>query len=222
MFEHSNTLLIYCVAVELIDCSLRLFGFKFDFEPASRSEQDENETFMTKDQIKQIVVAAAQKYGINPAIALAQIQAESNFNPNARSSAGAQGLAQFMPGTARQYGLKNPFDPAQSMEAWGKYMSYLLKKFNFDYRLALAGYNAGEGNVTKYKGVPPFKETQNYVSKIMSNAGLNGGVTNQQQPDAQNQNQQTPEKNDAGKKPSALKPELLLIGLVILVLIMRD
>jgi soluble lytic murein transglycosylase-like protein len=120
-----------------------------------------------KSQIIEMVRDAARRYGINEGIALRQIERESKFNPYAQSSAGAKGVAQFMPATARRFGLSNPFDPRASLEAWGKYMSWLLKRYNGSYGLALAAYNSGEGNVDKHHGVPPFTETRNYVSGIL-------------------------------------------------------
>lgn len=125
---------------------------------------------MNKAEIESLVRDTARRYGIDESIAVAQIKQESSFDPNAKSPAGALGIAQFMPATARRFGLTNPRDPRAAMDAWGKYMTFLLKKFGGDYRLALAGYNAGEGNVMKHKGVPPFKETRNYVARIMSQA----------------------------------------------------
>lgn len=125
----------------------------------------------TKAQLIELVQATARRFGIDEKVAVAQINQESGFNPAARSGAGARGIAQFMPATAARFGLTNPNDPVAAMTAWGKYMSFLLNRYNGDYSKALAGYNAGEGNVDKYKGVPPFAETQNYVKSILSNAG---------------------------------------------------
>jgi soluble lytic murein transglycosylase-like protein len=127
---------------------------------------------MTTNEIINLVRETARRFGINEEIAVAQIWTESRYNPNARSPAGARGVAQFMPATARRFGLNNPSDPVASMNAWGKYMTFLLRRFNGNYSFALAGYNAGEGNVDKYKGVPPFKETRNYVASILSRAGV--------------------------------------------------
>lgn len=120
---------------------------------------------MTEEQIKQRVLYYANLYGINPSIALKQIHAESGFNPSA-SSGEANGVAQFTPATARRFGV-NVWDVESSLNGWGKYMSWLLNRYNGDYSKALAGYNAGEGNVDKYNGVPPFAETINYVRKIL-------------------------------------------------------
>ncbi|MBW3549720.1 MAG: lytic transglycosylase domain-containing protein [Proteobacteria bacterium] len=112
------------------------------------------------------VTAAAAAHGVDEAVVRAIMHAESAFNPNALSRAGAQGLMQLMPATARRFGVTNAFEPAQNIQAGVKYLAWLLKRFNGDVTLAAAGYNAGEGNVDKYKGVPPFDETQRYVQRV--------------------------------------------------------
>jgi soluble lytic murein transglycosylase-like protein len=103
----------------------------------------------------------------------AQLYAESGFNPFARSPAGAEGIAEFMPGTADAYGLANPFDPMEAIDAQAHLMSDLLKQFDGKVALALAGYNAGAGAVERYGGIPPYAETRAYVTKIL---GLLGGA----------------------------------------------
>ena len=110
--------------------------------------------------------AAAKDYGVDEAIVRAIIHAESAFNPNALSRVGAQGLMQLMPATARRFGVGDAFDASQNIRGGVQYLAWLLKRFKGDVRLAAAGYNAGEGAVDKYDGVPPYSETQRYVQRV--------------------------------------------------------
>lgn len=113
------------------------------------------------------VKAASAKYGVPAQLLAAQIQAESGWNPNAKSPAGATGISQFMPGTAKGMGI-DPTDPLASIDAQGRMMSRLLKSYNGNVDKALAAYNAGAGAVAKYNGVPPFTETHQYIDRIKS------------------------------------------------------
>jgi soluble lytic murein transglycosylase-like protein len=119
-----------------------------------------------------MIARAAQRWSVSAQLLAAQLYAESNFNPFARSPAGAQGIAQFMPGTARGMGLRNPFDPAQAIDAQARLMRDLLRRFG-SVPLALAAYNAGPGAVGRCGCVPPYPETRGYVSRIL---GLLGGA----------------------------------------------
>jgi len=114
----------------------------------------------------EVIAAAAQEYGVDAALLRAVIHAESSFNPNAVSMAGAQGLMQLMPDTANELGVDNPFDSTQNIRGGARYLAELLKQFHNDERLATAAYNAGPQNVQKYNGVPPFDETRVYVERV--------------------------------------------------------
>lgn len=113
--------------------------------------------------------AAATKYGLDPALLAGLVKQESGFNPNATSSAGAKGLTQLMPATARSLGVADATDPAQALEGGAKYLRQMLDKFGGDERLALAAYNAGPGAVTRFGGIPPYAETKAYVEKVLAN-----------------------------------------------------
>lgn len=126
-------------------------------------------------QLAPIYQEVSSKYGVPFDLLMAQAHAESQFNPSAVSSKGAVGTAQFMPATAKRFGLTNPSDPVASAHAQAKYMRNLLDMFGGDPSLALAGYNAGEGNVQKAGGIPHFEETQKYVARVNQLRGLYTG-----------------------------------------------
>jgi possible transglycosylase len=113
---------------------------------------------------------ASRTYGVSKSLLIAVAKAESNFNPNDVSHAGASGIMQLMPGTAKSLGVKNVFDPYENIMGGAKLLRDNIKSFG-SVPLALAAYNAGPGAVKKYNGVPPYKETQNYVKKIMADLG---------------------------------------------------
>jgi hypothetical protein len=119
----------------------------------------------------EVIAAVSEAHGVDPMLVRALIQVESNYRPRARSHKGAMGLMQLMPATAREYKLRNPYDPKANIAAGVKHLKSLIDRLGSS-ELALAAYNAGEGAVKKFNGVPPYRETRNYVTKILSIAGL--------------------------------------------------
>lgn len=117
--------------------------------------------------IHQIVVTEAQAQGVPARLIKAVIRAESAYNTQAISPKGAQGLMQLMPATAQRFGVSDAFNPAQNIKAGTRYLKLLKRQFG-TWSLALAAYNAGEGTVQKYNGIPPYKETRNYVKKVLT------------------------------------------------------
>ena len=115
-----------------------------------------------------IIHEKAAKYDVDPALVAAVIETESRVHPQARSRVGARGLMQLMPKTGKWMGARNLSDPGQNIDAGVKYLKYLQARFDGDLNKAIAAYNAGEGNVRRYNGVPPFRETRSYVKKVMT------------------------------------------------------
>ena len=143
-------------------------------EPVTGSEADSEEASPSLEgtPYDEIIAALSEAHGVDPMLVKALIQVESNYKPRARSPKGAMGLMQLMPSTAREYRVRNPFDPKANIEAGIKHLKGLIDRFGDRVELALAAYNAGEGAVKKFNGVPPYRETRDYVSKILSLAGL--------------------------------------------------
>ena len=123
----------------------------------------------TKSQVLNVINQVSKKYDVDEKLVQALIKQESGFNPKAKSKAGAMGLMQLMPSTAKNLGVKDPYNMVQNVEGGVKYLKSMLNKYNGNVILALAAYNAGPNAVDKYSGVPPYKETQNYVKNILAN-----------------------------------------------------
>jgi hypothetical protein len=126
----------------------------------------ENRTPIFRSKFDKTIVEAARHFDVDAALVSAVIKAESDYNPRTVSHKGARGLMQLMPATAARFGVTNSFDPVANIYGGTRYLRWLLKTFDGNADLAVAAYNAGEGNVWKYKGVPPFRETVNYINRI--------------------------------------------------------
>lgn len=159
----------------------------------------------TKDALRQLASDAAARYGLPYPLFSSLIQHESGWNPRAKSPKNAMGLTQMIPSTAKRFGVDDPYDPAQSLEGGAKYLRWLLDRYNGDARLAVAGYNAGEGNVDKHRGVPPFPETQAYVRNVL-NTAMAGGPSNAGMPVPAVPPQALPPRMDAPPPPLDQQP----------------
>jgi soluble lytic murein transglycosylase-like protein len=149
-----------------------LFGRAFAPSNVTNSTKPLNALTSGDAELDQLITSIGRSEGVDPQFIHAVIWQESKYVQHARSPVGAQGLMQLMPATARRFGCTDPHDPAENIAAGTKYLSWLLKRFDGNVQLALAGYNAGEGSVDKYNGIPPYRETRNYVSRILAIAGL--------------------------------------------------
>ena len=132
------------------------------------SDQMKEQFFKTQVPFGSIIYKEAKKNNVRPELVAAMIQQESRFKPTARSHRGAMGLMQLVPKTARWMGATNPMNPAQNIAAGAKYLKYLNERFPGNEQHVIAAYNAGEGNVKRFGGIPPFKETRNYVKNVKS------------------------------------------------------
>lgn len=135
------------------------------------TESAREEFFRTEVPFGALIYSEAKKNNLDPTLVAAVVQTESNFRPTARSGVGASGLMQLMPRTGAWMGAKNLMNPSENVRAGTKYLKYLNERFDNDEVKVLAAYNAGEGNVRRYGGVPPFKETRNYVKKVAKAQG---------------------------------------------------
>ena len=160
-------------AVYQVDESQLMTGisfFQLPLEGLMVTEEEERRPLQPKNKeeypYQHIILEVASRYHIDPAMIKAIIFAESGFNPRAVSKKGARGLMQLMPQTAKSLGVEDSFHPEQNINAGVKYFKQLLDRFDSDFKLALAAYNAGAKNVRKYKGIPPYKATRYYVEKV--------------------------------------------------------
>ena len=136
--------------------------------PAGGSDEHAGSSRVSDTRISEMITATAERHELDEGILRAVIKAESNFNPKAVSYKGAMGLMQLMPGTARDLGVRNAFDPLQNLDGGARYLKSLLSLYEGDLLRSLAAYNAGPGAVQRYNGVPPYRETQQYVRRISS------------------------------------------------------
>lgn len=167
LFNSQYQMILYDLIFRLLDQYLDGGETVVALPPAvSRKSQITGEQSI-QGKFATIIQEAARKYNVDPHLIQAVIRAESNFNPNATSSAGAMGLMQLMPATAASLGVTDPYDPKENIFGGTKFLSRLLQKYKHDVSLALAAYNAGPGAVDRYGGIPPYTQTQVYVHKVM-------------------------------------------------------
>jgi hypothetical protein len=146
-------------------------------EPAQEQAAEPGPSVLTARELEaetpfgEIIATLSQAHGVDPLLVSALIKVESGYRPKARSRKGAMGLMQLMPSTAREYKVRNPFDPKANIEAGIKHLKSLIDRFDGGLELALAAYNAGEGAVRRFNGIPPYRETRNSVSRILAIAG---------------------------------------------------
>lgn len=149
----------------------RVFSSKAETFQTVMNRTVRNSSATINTPMDEIFEEAARTYGVDVNLLKAIGKAESNFNAGCTSSAGAMGVMQLMPGTAKALGVTDPYDARQSIMGGAKYIADKIKQYDGNVELALAAYNAGSGNVKKYGGVPPFKETQNYIKKVFKYMG---------------------------------------------------
>lgn len=167
------------MSASLLTTLARIRWIESQVDPATAARPEPRKPSKVPAPFRELVERTAHRYGVDPALVDAVIRAESGYDPQATSPAGAAGLMQLMPTTARGLGVSDPYDPAQNVEGGVRYLRGLLDRFG-DVQLALAAYNAGPGAVLRYGGLPPYPETRTYVQRVLSawqraRAGLLGG-----------------------------------------------
>lgn len=163
--NYNSTVLISTAPPVIERADTEDFEFYMDTQYSDHSSA--NEVLVCSEELEAIFQKAASTYNISVDLLKAVAKAESDFNPNCTSSSGAMGIMQLMPGTAKELGVTNAYDPEENIMGGAKYLAENLKIFKGDVSLSLAAYNAGRGAVEKYNGIPPYTETQNYVKKIL-------------------------------------------------------
>jgi soluble lytic murein transglycosylase-like protein len=155
-----------------VDTSLKLDNTQYDpvynIDKGLPSLHPSDKSLKRLEKYDSIIQEASSEYGVDPVIIKSVILTESAANENAKSGANAKGLMQLLDSTAADMGVNNIWDPKENIMGGTKYLSKMLRQYKGDLKLALAGYNAGPGNVQKYNGVPPFEETQKYITRVMS------------------------------------------------------
>jgi hypothetical protein len=152
------------VAIHVVCALLALPAISFGAAPAA----DSGRTALDRADLTQLVQTISREHGVDPKLVDALVRVESSYDPNAVSRHGAMGLMQLMPATAKRLNVDDPFDPEKNIRGGVKEFSRLLDQYSGNLQFALAAYNAGEGAVARYRGVPPYAETRNYVSRILT------------------------------------------------------